>query len=607
MTVAANRLEEDAGADAAGPEGTGRLSLRGQRLVERRADDRLVRALAQKHGLSEIGARLLALRIGTLEEAGDFLSPRLRTCLPDPHALKEMDRAAARLAGAIAAREPIAIIGDYDVDGAASTAMLIRYLRAFGLEAAYHIPHRIDEGYGPNEAAIGKLREQGARLLVTVDCGTLSFEPLAHARAVGFETIVLDHHAGQARRPEAVAFVNPNRPEGTESLSMLAAAGVTFMALIATSRHLRRDHGHAAEDLPDLLEWLDLAALATVCDVVPLAGPNRALVSQGLKVIGAGTNTGLAALAETAGLSGAIQADHLGFQIGPRINAGGRLGDPSLGVRLLTTDDPGEALALAERLDGLNTERRALERDMVAAALRALEADEAGFAEAPVIVTAGEGWHPGILGVVASRLKDRFGKPAIVLGIQDGIAKGSGRSVPGFDLGAAVIEAVKSGLALTGGGHPMAAGLSLDSGGVDALRTFLTARADAAPTAGAVPRLEIDAWMSARAMGLPLLGEIERLMPFGSGNPEPMLGLSGVRPLNGRVVGTNHVSLQLGDGSGARVPAIAFGAADTPLGEALLGQDRQPLDVIGWLKRNEYNGRVTAQFQVRDAALHRAP
>lgn len=576
------------------------LSLRGRRIYEKAADERLTRTLAQKLGLSEITARLLALRVASLEEAEAFLSPRLRQAVPDPDCLKEMDRASKRLAAAIMAGEKVAIFGDYDVDGAASTAMLLRYLRGFGLEADFHIPDRVSEGYGPNAAAISGLRERGASLLVTVDCGTLAYEPLEHAEAIGFETIILDHHAGEARRPASVAFVNPNRPDGTDSLSMLAAVGVTFMTLIATNRALRRDHGKAADSLPDLMSLLDLAALATVCDVVPLTGPNRALVRQGLKVLNTGGNIGLAALAACAGLAGELDAEHLGYQIGPRINAGGRLGDSSLGVRLLATESASEAAALAERLDVLNRERRTMERQMVAAALATLEADEAALNEGPVIVAAGQGWHPGILGIVASRLKDRFNKPAIILGIDDeGMAKGSGRSVPGYDLGAAVIEATHAGITLTGGGHPMAAGLSLSGSSIDELRAFLAERAGG-QAATPEPRTEIDAWISAGAMTLELLEDISRLTPFGTGNPEPMLGLSRVRALNARVVGSNHVSLQLAGRSGPRLSAIAFGVADMPLGTTLLAGDNTPLDVVGYLKRNEYQGRVTPQFHIRD-------
>ncbi len=580
-------------------------TVSGRVVREKTVDERLARTLAQRLGLSDIASRLLAMRVGDADEATRFLEPRLRDSLPDPLKLKEMDRAAARLAAAIQKHERIAILGDYDVDGAASTAMLLRYLRGFGLEADVHIPHRIEEGYGPNSAAITALKERGANLLITVDCGTLSFEPLDHAKALGLDVIVLDHHAGEGRRPASVAFVNPNRPDGTDELSMLAAAGVVFLTLIATNKFLREEFGQSRESLPDLMGLLDLVALATVCDVVPLKGPNRALVAQGLRVAAGGANAGLKALASVAGLNGAPGAGQYGFQLGPRVNAAGRLSDPTLGTRLLATEEPGEAMALAQRLDDLNAQRRGLESELVTAALAAIEAD-GGVQSDPVIVVAGQDWHPGILGIVAARLKDRFHRPAIALGIgDDGIAKGSGRSVTGYDLGDAILEACRADITLTGGGHPMAAGLSLESAKIDALRDFL---ADRAAAQGSVPEpsIDIDARLSARAMNADLTAEIDRLRPFGPGNAEPLLAADGLQVSHARIVGSNHVSVQLTGLNGGRLQAIAFRQADTEIGKALLNSGGRRFDVIGRLKADEFRGQSRVQMHIEDIAVHQS-
>lgn len=583
-------------------ESTPDRTVTGRIICNKLVDERLARTFSQNFGLSDITARLLAMRVGDVDQARRFLVPRLRDSLPDPDSLKEMDRAAERLAKAIEAGERIAILGDYDVDGAASTAILLRYLRSFGLVADIHIPHRIDEGYGPNVPAISALHEKGASLLITVDCGTLSFEPLDHAKALGLDVIVLDHHAGEGRRPASTAFVNPNRPDGTAELSMLAAAGVTFLALIATNKVLRDQYGRSRETLPDLMTFLDLAALATVCDVVPLIGPNRALVAQGLRVMEKERNVGLLALAQTAGISASPSAGQIGFQLGPRINAAGRLSDPTLGTRLLATEDASEATALAQRLDDLNAERRSLEKELVDAAMATIEADET-VKDEPVIIVAGRDWHPGILGIVAARLKDRFHRPAIALGIgEDGVAKGSGRSVAGFDLGGAIIEAMRAGIALTGGGHPMAAGLSLEDGKIHALRAFLTERAsgqDALPE----PSIDVDVVLSARAISHDLVVEIDQLRPFGAGNPEPVLSVANVQVSNARIVGNNHVSAQLKGRSGSRLSAIAFRQADTEIGKALLSESGVRFDVIGKLKADEFRGQSRVQMHIEDIAV----
>ncbi|MEM8915307.1 MAG: single-stranded-DNA-specific exonuclease RecJ [Pseudomonadota bacterium] len=575
-------------------------TVSGRLIRERPVDDRLSLTFAQRFGLSETAARLLAMRVETVDQAEIFLEPKLKNSLPDPLSFKEMDLAAGRLASAITGGEKVAIFGDYDVDGAASTAMVLRYLRHFGTETDFHIPHRIQEGYGPNAKAISALKERGAALLVTVDCGTLAFEAMDHARAIGFDAIILDHHAGHAQRPSSVAFVNPNRMDGDGAHSNLAAVGVTFLTLVATNAVLRKNHGFDRARLPDLIGFLDLVSVGTICDVVPLGGANRAFVAQGLRVVAGGGNPGLAALVDSAESEETVDAEKIAFQVGPRLNAGGRLGDPFMATRLLSTDDPGEALGLAERLDQLNLERRQTEREMVASALRSIEVDGGIDETVPIIIASGQDWHPGILGIVAGRLKDRFHKPSIALGIgEDGIAKGSGRSVPGFDLGAAIVDATEAGITLTGGGHPMAAGLSLNQAEIDRLRNFMYERAENGQGTPE-PLVEIDLWISARAATVDLIAELDRLKPFGSGNPEPLIGLPAVKIANARVVGTNHVSARLKDRGGAMLQAIAFRQADTEIGEALLNTKNELLTVVGRLKRDTFRGELRVQLHIDD-------
>ncbi|KGM31605.1 single-stranded-DNA-specific exonuclease RecJ, partial [Inquilinus limosus] len=410
-------------------------SAKGARWIGRAADDRLALALSQRHALPEIVARVLAARGVGLDDAPAFLNPTLRALLPDPSVLRDMDRAAARIARAVTAGEGIAVFGDYDVDGATSTALLVRYLRALGIEPQIHIPDRIAEGYGPNAQALEKLRAGGAGLVVTVDCGTTAFDALEGA--AGLDVVVIDHHTAEPRLPKVAAVVNPNRLDQDPGLGQLAACGVTFLALVALNRALRQAGVFANRTEPDLLALLDLVALGTICDVVPLTGLNRALVGQGLKVMAQRRNTGLAALADVARVTETVDAYHAGYILGPRINAGGRIGRADLGARLLATEDRAEAARIAALLDEHNVDRKTVEAEVMAAAIAQVEAAEAG----PVILVAGEGWHPGVVGIVAGRLRERYGRPSCVVGFEGGIGKASGRSVPGVDLGAAVIAA----------------------------------------------------------------------------------------------------------------------------------------------------------------------
>ncbi|PRX09899.1 UNVERIFIED_ORG: exonuclease RecJ [Martelella mediterranea] len=561
-------------------------------------------AMAQSHGISELIARVLAGRDVSVDEAAEFLEPSLRQLMPDPHTLTDCEQAASRLLQAVRDGEKVAIFGDYDVDGACSSALLYRFLRTLGLDAEIYIPDRIFEGYGPNPQAIGALIDGGAGLIVTVDCGSTSHESLAVARSRGIDVVVIDHHQVGVDLPECTALVNPNREDDLSGQGHLCAAGVVFLVLVATLRALRQAGDMRAGRI-DLLSWLDIVALATVCDVVPLKGLNRAYVVKGLIVARALSNPGLSALFKRAGLAGPVTPYHLGFLIGPRINAGGRIGDAALGSRLLTVDDTEEAEAIAERLDQLNRERQAIE----AAMLEEAEADaitEFGTgAGIGVIVTAREGWHPGIVGLLASRLKDRFARPAFAIAFDaNGRGTGSGRSIAGFDLGRMVRAAVEEGILIKGGGHAMAAGLTVRREKLSTLRAFFEEHArDAVEALSADAVLKIDGALNASGATLDLIDRLEAAGPYGSGHPQPVFAVPDHKLRDARVIGTGgHVKVTLESADGAHLDGIAFRAADKPLGEMLLASRGRRLNVAGSLSGDYWQGRRRVQLRIIDAA-----
>ncbi|HZD24997.1 MAG TPA: single-stranded-DNA-specific exonuclease RecJ [Alphaproteobacteria bacterium] len=569
---------------------------------QRPGDDRTALALAQRLDIPDVVGRVLAAR-GVGPEGGEaFLNPRLRDALPDPHHLRDMARAAARIAAAIQAGEKVVVFGDYDVDGATSSALLKRYFKAVGAEIGVYIPDRQAEGYGPNAPALLRLREEGAAVVVTVDCGVLAFEPLQVASEAGLEVIVVDHHQAEPRLPACFAVVNPNRLDDDSPHGGLAAVGVTFLLLVAINRALREAGWFADRRRePDLLQWLDLVALGTVCDVVPLTGLNRVLVAQGLKVMAQRGNPGLAALCDVAGLNSRPGAYHLGFVLGPRVNAGGRIGKSDLGVRLLSSDDPAEAAALAAELDQLNRERQAIEAMMQEEAL--LLAEQGGAGALPLVLVASERWHEGVIGIVASRLKEQYRRPAIVCALRDGIAKGSGRSVPGIDLGAAVIAARQAGLLINGGGHAMAAGLTAPADGIAALTAFIAERiGERVAALPEVPELTVDATISVRAAGRELYDLLESAGPYGAGHPEPRFAISSVDVVKADVVGHKHVRVIASGGDGGRLKGIAFNAVDTPLGQTLLRAAGARLHLAGHLRADDWQGRRGVQLVIEDVA-----
>ena len=577
-------------------------SVSGRRWRWRGHDPQAALAICQRLELPEVVGRVLAGRGVALDGAPAFMAPKLRDALPDPSHLLDLEVAVERLADAVRADERIGLLGDYDVDGATSIAVLARYLAAVGARTAIDVPDRLREGYGPNAAALARLAEAGCRLVVTLDAGTTAFEPLAAAAAQGQQVIVVDHHVAQIELPPAIGVINPNRRDQTSPVGDLAAVGVTFLVVVALNRTLRARGHFARRPEPDLRRWLDLVALGTICDVVPLTGLNRALVAQGLKVAARGGNPGLAALARAARLAWPPSAEHCAFALGPRLNAGGRTGCSHLAAALLTSDEPDVVAEIALRLERLNEERRRLERQLVAAAeaqvAPALERD------APLLLAVGDGWSPGVLGLVAARLVERHHRPAVAIGTADGIGRGSGRSVAGFDLGSAVIAARQAGLLLQGGGHPMAAGLTIEASRLPALEAFLAERIAGVPGLGhpAPPDLALDGALQVAGLSFELAQRLATVAPFGRGNPEPRFMLPHARSAQARQVGGAHVDCCLYDPAGGRVRAIAFRSSDRPLGRALMQAAGAPLHLAGRVKLEWWQGPPRVSFHIEDAA-----
>jgi len=563
-------------------------------------------SIAQRHGVPELLARIVAGRDVGLDTVETFLDPTVKRLMPDPDVVTDMPPAVVRIADAVVRREPIAIFGDYDVDGATSAALFARFLRHAGLDPLIHIPDRIFEGYGPNKDAIRSLAARGATLLVTVDCGTTSLAPLEEAARLGLDVIVVDHHQADEELPRAVAVINPNRLDDLSGLGHLAAVGLAFLTVVAANRELRRRGFWAASGRaePDLLALLDLVALGTVADVARLEGLNRAFVAKGLLAMRRRERVGLTALMDVARLVGPPEPWHLGFLLGPRINAGGRIGRADLGVRLLLEEDPPSAAALAMELDRLNRERQVIEHaafaEAEAEALEALGLEETGA----IVVSAAPDWHPGVVGLVAARLKERFGRPAFAIALDGaGIGTGSGRSIPGVDLGRVVRRAVAEGLLMKGGGHAMAAGITLEAGRLAGFRAFLEqSLAPAVESARRDDALLIDGAVTAAGAGAELIATIGRAGPFGPGNPDPVFALPSHVIVDAREVGQGHVRARLRSGDGASVAVIAFRAAGQKLGQALASYRGCAVHAAGTLSLDRWQGEGRAQLRLIDLA-----
>ena len=566
--------------------------------------DETVRALAAKSGGNDLIGRLLGRRDVGPENVAGFLKPTMRDTFPDPSSFADMDKAAALTLDALTSGANVTVFADYDVDGGTASAILTRYFRAWEQELGLYVPDRLTEGYGPTPAAFRHLKETGADLVITVDCGAAARDALAEAEKIDLPVIVLDHHLMHGDLPNCAALVNPNRPDCPSGCGHLAGAGVAYVFAVALNRLARqRDLLPPNGELPDLMEWLDLCALGTLCDMAPLEGVNRAFAIQGLKIMSRHSNTGLKALAEVAGIGQIETVYHATFMLGPRLNAGGRIGDPWLAAKLLATEDREVAIALSERLHALNDERKAVEAAILEEALSQAERSLARDPEKNVIVASGEGWHPGVIGIVAGRLKDRLHLPAVVIGWGDGlgdIAKGSARSVTGVNIGDAISDAAKEGMIASGGGHAMAGGLSVAPEKIAEFEVWLNQRVgEKRATVLAARELCVDAILAPGAATPELCKALEQLGPFGAAAPQPVFALKAAHIAGARVIGENHLKFTAEDASG-KIECVAWRSLDTPLGDAI--RSAQQLHIVGRIKVNEWNGRRRAQFDVSDAS-----
>ncbi len=590
-------------------------SLRGRAWGLHDSNDRMAAAISQHYGISEIVGRILAARGFDVASVASFLEPSLRESLPDPSRLLDMDKAAKHLASAIMAGEKIAVFGDYDVDGATSSALLVRYFKTLGVPLICYIPDRLAEGYGPNEAALLKLKGEGVSTVITVDCGTLSYQPLAAAKKAGLNIIVVDHHKAETTLPEALAIINPNRlDEPTDvvtEMGHMAAVGVAFLLVVALNRALRDAKFFTDIAESDLKQFLDLVALGTVCDVVALKGVNRVLVAQGLKVMATRRNLGLKALSDVSRVDGAPTAYHAGFMLGPRVNAGGRVGEAGLGAKLLAMHDGEEAEAneIAEHLDELNQARKVIEAEVLAEAMTMMEAEVGIEGEATsgiasdIVFVAGKGWHPGVIGIVASRLKEKYNRPTFILAIENGEAKCSARSISGVDIGSAVIEAMHKGLLVAGGGHAMAAGLTVVESKLDELKQFLASwLAPSVAIAKTATKTTIDGAITTGGASAELVRELDKLAPFGAGNPTPSFAILDAKIVMARVVGANHLKLVMMGEDGVRVEGIAFRAMDDSWGQVLAASVGEKFHFVGKLKLNQWRGDGSVEMTIDDAA-----
>lgn len=571
------------------------------------ADERLVTALCQKLNIPEVLAIILVNRgIKSVEEAELFLNPKLRDSLPDPFSLIDMDKAAERIAAAVIDQEKVTIYGDYDVDGATSSALLKRFLSKVGLQSEVYIPHRINEGYGPNTEAFKQLKEQGTTLVITVDCGTVSFEPMHEAKQMGMDVIILDHHLSNEVLPEAYAIVNPNRFDENFPIKSIAAVGIVFLTIIAVRAKLRAKKWFIEKEI-DLLQYLDLVALGTVCDVMQLVGLNRAFVAQGLKLIAARNNLGISTLVDVAHLTSAPQSYHLGYILGPRINAGGRVGEGDLGSELLATEEPHVAYNIAVRLERLNEERRAIEAQLLEEAFIRIERD-ASYTK-PIIIVAGEGWHQGVLGILASRIKEKYSKPVAVISIVDGVGKGSARSIPGIDLGTLLGTAKLEGLLIHGGGHAMAGGFTISHDKIADFDKFLNEKLiNTEPLFEKYREYFIDAVLTIPAVNGKLIEVINQAAPFGQSNPQPTFLLRNVVITTVKVVGKANLMVIVADdkliagGINNTLKCIVFKVAETAMGKVILNSIGRKIDIVGSIQPNYFN-KDKADFIIEDIIL----
>jgi single-stranded-DNA-specific exonuclease len=580
-------------------------SVTGRLWRPRAFQSRDAQAISEKNDLPELLGRVLAARSVGLDDVENYLNPTIRRLMPQPQTLVDMEKGAERLARAIMTGERIGTISDYDVDGVSSAALVTRFLASVGAGNIVHIPDRITEGYGPSEAAVKSLKEQGTQLLLTLDCGVLSHDPLAKAKALGMDVVIVDHHQAGATLPDATAVINPNRQDDISGFGYLCACGVAMILVSVVNRILRQRGWYGpARPEPNMLQWLELVALATVCDVVPLTGLNRAYVTQGLRIMARRENPGLAALSDVARLKRRPDAYALAFLLGPRLNAAGRIGHANLAFELLTSQDRGRCAIIAGELERLNRERQTIELSVLDQALREADASLGAERTSPAIVVAGEGWHPGVLGLAAARLKERFNRPSIVLGFEkEGLkASGSGRSIAGVDLGKAVRAALDAGILIKGGGHAMAAGLTIERSRLGDFRAFLETHLAYALQLADQRYLDVDGALTASGATLDLIELVEQAGPYGAGNPAPVFVLPAHRVVYADSAGSDHVRLTLAASDGTRIKAIAFRALGTDMGELLLTERQHPLHVAGRLVVDDWGRERVPSLHVEDVA-----
>ena len=582
---------------------TEQKSLSGKLWKQKETDERKAELISQRYDLPLIISQILSQRKVDIDDVLNFIEPKLQNLIPNPHTLKDLEKASKRIADAVVSKQKMAIIGDYDVDGATSSSVLKLFLESVGISPLVHIPER-DEGYGPSKFAFDKFISQGVELVVTVDCGTTAFDIIDYANEKGIEVIIMDHHEAEVKLPNAFAVINPKRLDEDDKipyLKYMAAVGVVFLNIIGINKELRERGFYQGKQEPDLKQWLDLVALGTVCDVVPLKGLNRAFVRQGLKVMAQRQNIGIKALIDSSSITEAPTAFHLGYFLGPRINACGRVGDAFMGNRLLCCKDEFEAKTLAEKLNEYNAKRKEIEDYVLISAIEILESTSQEY---PIAFVYGSDWHQGVIGIVAGKLKERYNLPAFVMSIEDDEVKGSSRSTNGVDLGALIIKAKEKGLITKGGGHIMAAGFSLEENKIEDFKKFVGEYVkEKVGTEDVVPVIEIDASVDLLGATPELADKLELLEPYGAENPEPRVMLRNVKVSKSNIVGSGHVSCFLTSANGGSLKAIAFRVADTELGKYLLNIKGEVVNIVGVLRKDNWQGRNSVQFIIDDIML----
>ncbi len=580
------------------------MSVTGRDWILKKFDEEKISFLKENFSLDEITARLLAIRNIKNEDINSFLNPSIKNFMPNPNVLKDMEKSSLRFLETVNKKEKVGIFGDYDVDGATSTALLGKYLEILNINYEIYIPDRTTEGYGPSKNGFDALIKKGVKLIITVDCGTLSFEAIKHAKDKNLDVIVLDHHQSDVNLPAAFSIVNPNRIDDNSNLNYLCAAGVTFMFLVSVNRELRTRDWFKKNFIkePNLINFLDLVSLGTVCDVVPLVGLNRAIVKQGLKVLRIKQNIGLKTLIDICKIDSHPSIYHLGYTIGPRINAGGRVGKCSHGANLLLNSNPKKVFEIATELEEFNKERKFLENDLISKILNEIKIDN----KDPVIILKGNDWHEGIIGIVASRIKDRYNKPTIIISIKKNIGKASARSIVGFDIGSAVLAALEEQILSKGGGHKMAAGFQIEVNNIDKFKDFIIKRFNKISVNSLVNKpLYFDSRISPAAVNLEFYDKINTLSPFGSGNPEPKFVIENLKPVSSKIVGEKHVKAILVGKEGSSIKTIAFNASDSDLGAYLLTKNTNLMNIAGKLSLNEWKGQKNVEFIIDDISVNK--